>query len=290
MRDKAKGIALMLAILGVLVLGKSQIFSFGFSDNGEGTMNLQTFVISDFGDEIDREDNIVWAVRYSDFAVPIDVTEEGDDLAYNRAPDPEACNAQYHPGKPLGLPESMDQEQNWCLGIKAQYIRNGYNYIEIVPTTPVETSVADISTNEPLNAIVMNTSSPTFEDDNYGEVAETNLNLTGVVQSLDLWLWGGNYDWWLEFHLKDYQGYEHQLEAGDISYIGWMNLRTTVPSYIPQSEHYVPFMQNLKIEKLKLWQYPTERIDQFFVYLDYMQVQTDVYVERFNGDDLSEPW
>jgi len=61
-----------------------------------------------------------------------------------------------------------------------------------------------------------------------------------------------------------------------------------IPEYIPQAEHHVPFLKNLKIVMMKLWGYPTERVDQFFVYFDYMQVQTDVYRQRFNGDELAE--
>ena len=104
---------------------------------------------------------------------------------------------------------------------------------------------------------------------------------------MDMWVWGGNYNYWMEFYLEDYKGFLHRLPAGDISYVGWKNLRTRIPDDIPQAEYHVPFMKPLKLEMIKLWSYPTERVDQFYCYFDYLQVQTDVYLERFNGDDLA---
>jgi hypothetical protein len=60
-----------------------------------------------------------------------------------------------------------------------------------------------------------------------------------------------------------------------------------IPDNIPQAEMHVPFLKSLSLQMIKLWSYPTERVDQFYCYFSYLQVQTDVYIERFNGDDLA---
>ncbi|URA09356.1 flagellar filament outer layer protein FlaA [Thermospira aquatica] len=260
-----KGIWLITLLTMLLFFGyTSSLFGWGFSDRDRETVNLQTFLISDFGDEKDQTNNLVWKARFSRFAKPSNIMDPGSPV------DPEACNSAYFAGKPLGIPEEMEQRQKWVLGVKAQYVRKGYNYVEIIP---YHLARAGVDANG--------------KPSNVGDVKETNVSLVGVVKSLDMWLWGGNYNYWLEFYLRDYKGFLHRVPAGDIKFVGWKNLRTTVPSYIPQAQNHVPFLKPLKLEMIKLWSHPEERVDQFYVYLDYLQVQTDVYLERFNGDDLA---
>ena len=63
--------------LGIsLFLTSSKIYSFGFSEGEKEAMNLQTFVISDFGDGKDQSNNIVWNARFSRFAKPADSMKE----------------------------------------------------------------------------------------------------------------------------------------------------------------------------------------------------------------------
>lgn len=259
---KYKGRWLIGFLLFIVCLNVSA-FPYGFSDKERDTVNLQTFIISDFGDEKDQSNNIAWKVRFSRFAKPADPAKEMS------GPDTNACTFNYMEGRPLGLPQEQEAHQKWCLGVKAQFIKKGYNWIEIYPT---------IASNG-----IMSGDKPSTTVESYA----VPLNMVGVVKSLDVWLWGGNYHYWLEFYLEDFKGILHRLPAGDIAYVGWKNLRTRVPDNILQAEHHVPFLKPLKLQMIKLWSYPTERVDQFYTYLDYLQVQTDVYLERFNGDDLA---
>ncbi len=282
MRYKAGSIASTMLVFSLILGVVAKAFPFGFSTTQRDTMNLQTFTVSDFGDSKDHTNGLVWAIRYSRFARPV----VGDD--YRLPPDPEYCNATYLEAKPLGLPMEVDSQQKWSLGIKAAYIKQSYNWIEIIPFMSSNFQ-RSASGTQPRPILLTNN-----EFTSVGPVGNDYpkpITLIGVVKSLDVWVWGGNYKYWLEFYLEDYKGYLHRLTAGDINYVGWRNLRTKVPESIPQAEQYVPFMKPLKLTMLKIWAYPTERIDQFFIYFDFMQVQTDVYVERFNGDDLAwETW
>lgn len=252
-------------IFGFLLLGREYIFSFGFSETGRQTINLQTFVVSDFGDEKDQANGIVWKAKFSRFAKPADPTKEMSGW------DTNACNVRYIQAKPLGLPQEVDVKQKWSLGVKAQFIKKGYNWIELYPDKATGKNILDANGNP----------DPTIE------TKREPMNLIGVVKSLDVWVWGGNYKYWIEFYLLDYKGFLHRVPVGDIDFVGWRNLRTKIPEYIPQAEKHVPFLKPLKLQTIKFWAYPDERVDQFYVYLDYMQVQTDVYLERFNGDDLA---
>lgn len=259
----------LVLLMGLIFIAYSKIYPFGFSSEDKDTMNLQTYVISDFGDATDKEHNIIWKVRFSRFATPTDFNE------IKSPPSPKECNGTYISNKPAGISKSQAESQKWVLGVKASFIKKAYNWIEIIPCN----YAAGFSGDTPDSSGIA-----------YNEIKTnaTNLQLVGVVKSLDLWVWGGNYNYWLEFYLRDYKGYLHRLSAGDISYVGWRNMRTKVPEYIPQAEHHVPFLKPLELEMIKLWSYPTERVDQFYAYFDYMQVQTDLYCERFNGDELAE--
>jgi len=246
------------------LVGTVNVYPFGFSERERNTVNLQSFVLSDFGDERDQTNGLIWKSRFSRYAKPLDVSKEMS------GPDPKSCNVGYFEAKPLGIPQELESKQKWSLGVKAQYIRKGYNWIEIYP---VKVSNSTILSSGKPDANLDGSLSP--------------VNLVGVVKSLDLWVWGGNYKYWMEFYLQDYKGFLHRLPAGDVGYIGWKNLRTKIPDYIPQAEYHVPFLKSIRLEMIKLWAYPEERVDQFYTYFDYLQVQTDVYVERFNGDDLA---
>lgn len=263
---KYKGSVVLCSFLIVLFfgIGNSKIYPFGFSEKGRETVNLQTFIISDFGDEKDQSNSIVWKVRFSRFAKPADPSKELSSW------DTNACGANYVEAKPLGLPQEVDSKQKWSLGIKAQFLKKSYNWIEVFPTK----SAGSIMGAE-------------GKPNTLAEGSSYSMPLVGVIKSLDMWVWGGNYKYWLEFYLTDFKGFLHRLPAGDLDFIGWKNMRTKIPDEIPQAETHVPFLKPLKLEMVKLWAYPVERVDQFYCYLDYLQVQTDVYLERFNGDDLA---
>ncbi|MGC8764968.1 MAG: flagellar filament outer layer protein FlaA [Brevinematia bacterium] len=254
-----------LLILFISMAAYNVVFSFGFSEKGRETINLQTITVSDFGDEKDQTNGVVWKVRFSRFAKPSDPTKEMSGW------DSNACNVRYFEAKPLGLPQEVDVRQKWSLGVKAQFIKKGYNWIELYPAKTDGKSILD-SQGAP-NADV--------------EAKLEPLPLVGIIKSLDMWVWGGNYNYWIEFYLLDYKGFLHRIPVGDIKYVGWRNLRTKIPEYIPQAENRVPFLKPLKLQTIKIWAYPDERVDQFYAYFDYLQVQTDVYLERFNGDDLA---
>lgn len=151
-------------------------------------------------------------------------------------------------GKPWGLEfRHITGEQN-VLGVKASFDRKGYNHIQIIPKAPIP--------------------------------------MEGLVKEIDLWVWGGNFKYRLEIQLIDYKGYVHTLDCGWLNYIGWRNIRIKVPAYIPQGEKYIPRLKTLRFKGFKLLSHPAERNDIFYVYFDRMQIQTDVFLSRFDGDKL----
>ncbi len=150
------------------------------------------------------------------------------------------------------------------LGVQASFDRQGYNYLEFIPV----------------------------EKDQSGTLQPAPIDLPGRVQTLDLWVWGSNYDYYMEAHVMDYTGRVHVLPLGGLKYVGWNNLKARIPSYIPQAGgHITPggFLKTLKLVKLVMWTKPTENVAGFNVYLDQIKILTDSFVTRFDGDDLADP-
>jgi len=147
------------------------------------------------------------------------------------------------------------------LGLNASFVRQGYNSIEIIP--------------------VKKESDGTWEP--------TPIALPGKVKTLDLWVWGSNYDYYMDVHVSDYEGVVHVLRLGSLKYIGWKNLKVDIPSYIPQTITYIPHHKGLELVKFVIWTKPTENVRDYYAYIDQVKVLTDVFVNRFDGDTFTQP-
>ena len=150
------------------------------------------------------------------------------------------------------------------LAVQASFDRTGYNYLQFIPV----------------------------EEDQSGELQPAPITLPGRVRTIDLWVWGSNYDYYMEAHVRDFNGRVHVLHLGGVKYVGWSNLSASIPNYVPQAGGYVTpggFIKNLELVKLVLWTKPTEVVSGFNVYLDQVKILTDTFVTRFDGDDLADP-
>lgn len=147
------------------------------------------------------------------------------------------------------------------LGIKASFDRKGYNYLEVIPVTK----------------------------DKNGKIVAKPIELPGMVKSIDLWVWGANFNYYIEVFLLDSRGINHRLFLGDLNFEGWKNLSVNIPSYIPQSRRYIPKREALYLTKIVIWTRPNERVNDFYVYFDNLKVNTDTFISKFDGDELADP-
>lgn len=160
---------------------------------------------------------------------------------------------------PQGLfGRNWENKELQCLAIEGRFDRKGYNYIELIPV----------------------------EEDAEGNIVSDPIKIPGRAQYLDLWVWGSNYDYYLEAHLIDYKGIDHVLPLGSLKYEGWRSLSVTIPSAIPQIDPHLPKYKNVELTKLVLWTRPQEDVNGFYVYFDHIKVLTDLYQDRFDGDEL----
>lgn len=171
---------------------------------------------------------------------------------------PELAYAQSWPYALFGNNREGNDYQ--VLGIHAKFDRQGYNYIEIIPVKREG-----------------------------GEVIPDPIPIPGRVKEFDLWVWGTRFDYYLELYLEDYKGIVHVLDLGNMNFTGWKNLRIQIPSYIPQLVEYIPYLKGLELLKIVLWTRPYESVSDFYMYIDQIKVLTDMFVSRFDGDDLALP-
>ena len=155
-------------------------------------------------------------------------------------------------------PEGRDLK---AFGIHGKFDRKGYNFIEIIPARK--------------------------GDD--GKLAPRTVPLPGRVKNMDIWVWGSNFSYYLEAHIMDHKGITHVLNFGDVKFTGWRNLQVNIPGYISQAVTYTPAHKRLELVKFVLWTRPTERVDNFYFYLDEFKVFTDMFESLFDGEDLADP-
>ncbi|MDK2818017.1 MAG: hypothetical protein KFW21_01035 [Spirochaetota bacterium] len=285
-------------------------------DKQKGSYVSQNFTLSDFGDGYDAAKSLIWKPKFSEFVVQVPKEEGTDDTEVNNTeatqdeivvlgqnPDPARNAVRYTKNKPDGVSDLVGGPQQFVLGVKAEFTQQGYNWIELHPyriesgnETPVagETPATDVQAEASANSesFLLQTKGVVEEaPDTNAEAKIFRIPFAGKATELTMWVWGGYYGWWVEAYLRDYLGYQYRIPMGDLLYTGWRQKRTAIPNNIVQSRKRLPATLTLEFEMLKLWSFPSERVDQFYVYFDLLQQGSIVSTEVFNGKKLeSELW
>ncbi|MGA2973936.1 MAG: flagellar filament outer layer protein FlaA [Spirochaetia bacterium] len=157
--------------------------------------------------------------------------------------------------------KNRDNKNLFALGIHGRFDRKSYNYIEIIPAAK----------------------------DSAGKLQPASIPLPGRAQSIDMWVWGANYNFWLDAHIRDYEGIDHVIHMGSLLYAGWRDLTAAISTAIPQARKYIPRYAGLELTKLVIWTAPDEKVDDFYFFIDEISVLTDLFETRFDGEDLADP-
>ncbi len=178
-------------------------------------------------------------------------------------------------GGPWALAIPKDKKQ-LCLGVKTGFKSRGYNFIEVLPP------IYKTSLYKGIQVL--------FPDEIPNPNQERFLPIPGRCRTIDMWVAGRNYRYTLEIWLKDFNGFVYALNMGKLDYPGWRDLSVRIPGYINQDEKYIPREKPLKIMKFVLRADPDERAERFYVYFDQLKVFTDVFIQRYDGDDIKDKW
>jgi hypothetical protein len=154
------------------------------------------------------------------------------------------------------------------LSVAMLYDRKEYNWIDIVPGTK----------DKPIE-----------------------LPMPGRIKMIDMWVWSGNFNYYLEAFIRDYRGVVYTIPMGDLSFIGWKNLRINIPDNVAQAKKYLPKREGLSLVKFRIWTRPTEvvvipgteggtdleRAVKFNI--NNIKVLTDTFESLFDGDTMTNP-
>ena len=118
---------------------------------------------------------------------------------------------------------------------------------------------------------------------------------------IDMWVWSGNFNYHLEAFVRDYRGVVYTINMGNLSFVGWKNLRINIPDNVAQSKKYLPKREGLTLVKFRIWTRPTEVVVipgteggtdlQKSVKFNFnnIKVLTDTFESLFDGDTLANP-
>lgn len=177
---------------------------------------------------------------------------------------------------PTALHGIMSDDKDFrSLGVAVLFDRKEYNWVDVIPGK--RTGSDD---------------EPNYEPE--------EIPLPGRVSMLDMWVWSGNFNYYIEVYLRDYTGIVHVLPLGNLDHVGWKNLRTNVPNSIPQSKKFVPKQEGLKLVKFRIWGRPTEvaavpasadaplHEKALYFYFDNFKILTDMFESIYDGDALMD--
>ncbi len=166
-----------------------------------------TAIFSAFGDEVtqtleslvfesfDDDSDYEWRLAASKFATQSD---EGN--------FPRVASVAAWPTAIFGSYPANDNGTLKSLGIWGRFDRRGYNWIDVYPVA---------------------------KDGRDGD-GPSEMPFPGRIRNIDLWVWSGNFDFYVEAYVRDYLGIVHIINMGTLKFEGWKNLLVTVPHIIPQ--------------------------------------------------------
>lgn len=223
------------------------------------TVSLESRILETFNGDDDAP--YIWRTQASRFA---SVMRDADgnpvqDSDGNARRFPRTAFVEAWPIQVFGTNRDNSQTIR-SLGLHGRFDRRGYNWIDLYPV---------------------------LADDPDGRPFE--IPIPGIVQNLDVWVWGSNLRFYIEVYLRDYRGVVHTLMLGDINYNGWRNLSVNVPTNIPQTRRTLPSFTGLSFVKFRIWTRPVERVDDFFIYFKQLKILTNTFEALFDGNDLADP-
>jgi hypothetical protein len=174
---------------------------------------------------------------------------------------PKIASVDAWPTALFGTARDGDNAERKSLGVWGRFDRRGFNWIDVYP---VEKGAAE-------------------------DAAPAEILMPGRVKDIDVWIWSGNFDYYVEAYIRDYLGIVHIINLGHLTFEGWNNLLSPIPNVIPQGKRQLPNLENLKFIKFRIWTQPTEKVDNFYIYFDQFKVLTDTFESLYDGNDLVNP-
>lgn len=160
-----------------------------------------------------------------------------------------------------GIPNSLKQLNKGkegepkVFGVKTAFNRKGDNWFEVYPT-------AD---GKPYN-----------------------IPFIGNVSHIDFWVWGANYNYFLEVLLRDATGRVHVLQAGSLAFSGWKNIVVTIPGWLQQHSHLRSGPETMSFVGFRIRSDAEEYVDDYVVFFDQIKYTTNPLSFIYDGYEMRD--
>jgi len=161
--------------------------------------------------------------------------------------------------EPIPDEEGMDIPDNYVLGVRADYLRRGYNSITIRPIRPI--------------------------------------SIEGVTKTVSVWVVGRNFNHDLKLLIQDFFGRNYEIYVGKLNFQGWKKLTVAIPPQtdgingVVQRSYYYNNQIGIRITGFRIECDPMETYGSYYVYFDDLRAVTDLFAEDSRDpDDMADGW
>lgn len=150
-----------------------------------------------------------------------------------------------------GIPNVYSKEK--VLGVKVEYMKRGYHWFSLKPQKPIM--------------------------------------IEGICQEITVWVAGRNYNHTLKVLLQDFYGNSRQLYVDRLRFVGWKELKVSIPESIIQRDFHFVDRQGIKFVGFLVECDPVETYGTYYVYFDELRALTDIFNEKTRDlDDMVDGW
>lgn len=160
-----------------------------------------------------------------------------------------------------GIPNSLKQllkgqdQEHKVFGVKTAFNRKGDNWFEVYPTVD-------------------------------GKPYE--VPFVGNVSTMDFWIWGSNYNYYLEVLVRDATGRTHVLPAGSLAFSGWRNIIINIPGWLQQKSHLRSGPDTMTFVGFRIRSDADEYVDNFVVFFDQLKYTSNSLSFIYDGYELND--
>jgi hypothetical protein len=124
------------------------------------------------------------------------------------------------------------------------------------------------------------------------------IPIEGITKTISVWAVGRNFNHSLTVLVEDFFGKTYELYMGSLNFQGWKQLKVAVPpqtengiSGIVQRNYHYNNQLGIKIRGFRIDIDPTEAVGSYYVYLDDLRAETDLFAENSRDeDDMDDSW
>lgn len=190
--------------------------------------------------------------------------------------------------------DNFDTDKEWTWAVQAsRFITDGYPIVKKFEGIP--NSLTPYHKDDDPTAMVLGTKAKfDRKGDNWFEVypkkddKNYEIPFVGTVTQIDFWVWGANYNYFLEVLVRDANGSVHILQAGSLAFHGWKNIIINVPGWLQQQSKLRSGPENMTFVGFRIRSDAEEYVDDFVVFFDQIKYITNSLSVVYDGYELKD--